>query len=259
MSALLSIRDLTLGFAPRGGAAPAGAVLRELRLDLARGEVLALVGTSGAGKSLLAHAVLGLLPPNAELSGEVWFAGWRLDADTLPALRGRRIALVPQSVTHLDPLMPVGRQVALAARRAGVPDPGAAGFRRLGLDPALRAAHPHALSGGMARRVLLLAALVGEPDLVIADEPTDHLDPAGAAAVLEALAAVARRGGAVLLVTHDLVSALPFATRVALLRDGRLAGTEPASAFAGDGEGIASAYGRTLWRALPQNGFGANA
>ncbi|WP_061933100.1 ATP-binding cassette domain-containing protein [Aureimonas sp. AU22] len=259
MSPLLSICDLTVGFAPRGGQEPAGAVLRALALELDRGEVLALVGTSGAGKSLLAHAILGLLPPDAAVSGDIRFEGRSLDARTLPALRGRRIALVPQSVTHLDPLMPVGAQVRRAARRAGAADPGAAGFERFGLDPAWRDAHPHALSGGMARRVLALAALAGEPDLVIADEPTDHLDPASAAIVLRTLAGIAGRGGGVLLVTHDLVAVLPFATRVALVRDGRLEGLEPASAFTGAGEGIASAYGRALWRALPQNGFGADA
>ncbi|WP_279478896.1 ATP-binding cassette domain-containing protein [Aureimonas sp. SK2] len=259
MSPLLSVRNMSLGFAARDGREATPAVLRDLSLDLDRGEILALVGTSGAGKSLLAHAVLGLLPPGAIMSGEIRFEGIRLDAASLRPLRGRRIALLPQSVTHLDPLMPAGAQVALAARRAGAPDPGPEGFRRFGLDPALRAAHPHALSGGMARRVLTLAALAGEPDLVLADEPTDHLDPESAAVVLEALEGVARRGGAVILITHDLVSVLPHAGRIALLRDGRLAGIEPANRFTGTGEAIASPFGRELWQALPQNGFGRNA
>ncbi|WP_156369349.1 ATP-binding cassette domain-containing protein [Aureimonas sp. Leaf324] len=258
MSALLSIRDLSVRFASQGSAAM-DAVLRHLSLDLDRGEIVALVGASGAGKSLLAHAILGLLPPGAEVRGEVRFEDRVLGPDTLPRLRGRRIALLPQSVTHLDPLMPVGRQVALAARRAGARDPGAEGFRRFGLDPAVRRAHPHELSGGMARRVLALASLAGGPDLVVADEPTDHLDPDSAAVVLAALAGVARRGGAVLLVTHDLPAALPFANRVALMRGGRIEAVEPTAGFSGAGEGIASAYGRALWRALPQNGFGVDA
>lgn len=259
MTPLLSIRDLTVGFAPRGGPFAPTTPLRGLSLDLHRGEVMALIGASGAGKSLLAHAVLGLLPPDAGRSGTIRFEGEVLDAVSLPRLRGRRIALLPQSVTHLDPFMPVGRQVALAARRAGAPDPGPEGFRAVGLDPACRAAHPHELSGGMARRVLLLAALAGEPDLVIADEPTDHLDPASGAIVLERLASVARRGGAVLLVTHDLVAVLPQAGRVALVQDGRVVGIELAASFSGTGEGIVSPYGRALWRALPQNGFAGHA
>nr|WP_201742154.1 AAA family ATPase [Mangrovicoccus ximenensis] len=119
--------------------------------------------------------------------------------------------------------------------------------------------YPSQLSGGMARRVLLAMAASGAPDLLVADEPTAGLDPENRDTVLRLLRDHAGAGGAVLLITHDLKAALPFADRVAILDEGRMSGLEPAAAFRGDGGFLTSGHARALWRALPENGFRADA
>lgn len=227
---------------------------------VAAGEMLAVVGASGAGKSLLAHAVLGILPPNADVGGHMSFDGAALTPARQKRLRGRRIALVPQSITHLDPLVRSFRQVGWAARRAGLA--GAHAVRaaeqaigRYGLDRTAAELYPHALSGGMARRILLAIATVAEADLVIADEPTSGLDPANAEVVLAHLRTLADRGKAVVVITHDIPAVLRYADRVTVLCGGTCIETAPAEAFAGDGTGLTTDFARALWRALPQNAF----
>lgn len=259
---MLDIANLTIRFRRYDGLWRRREVagLSDVTLDVAAGEMLAVVGSSGAGKSLLAHAILGILPGNAVVEGQVRFEGAALDVASLRTLRGRRIALVPQSIAHLDPLARVGDQVSWAARRSGVAwgkaaEAGTIVLQGLGLQAGVAKAYPHAVSGGMARRVLLATAMVGNADLIIADEPTDGLDPANAAIVLGHLRGLADRGKAVIVITHDLVSALPFATRVGVMRDGALLGIERAEDFCADGAGLSSPYARALWRALPENGF----
>jgi peptide/nickel transport system ATP-binding protein len=236
------------------------ACLSDVSLSVARGEVLAIVGASGAGKSLVAHAIIGILPPNAETGGAMTFAGETLTAARQAALRGCRIALVPQSVACLDPMVRSGRQIGWAARRAGVrPTQTAdAAFRaggRFGLDRLALGAFPHELSGGMARRVMLAIATIAGAELIIADEPTNGLDPENAGIVFRHFRKLAGEGTSVILITHDLPAALSVADSVAVMRGGATEGTLPAAAFRGDGERLASPYARALWRALPQNGF----
>lgn len=258
---MLRIEDLAVGFRRYRGLLGRAEVTRLAGVSLAvgRGEVVAVVGCSGAGKSLLAHAILGLLPANAVLRGKITFDGQVVDEAGLRALRGRRIALLPQQVGHLDPLARAGAQIAWAARRVQAAPRVAGRLAEVGLPAGTAALYPHQLSGGMARRVMLAAAHVGSPDLVIADEPTAGLDPEHRDALLARLRRHADGGGGVLLVTHDLIAALPRADRVVILRGGRMCGVERARDFTGAGAGLGSAAARALWRALPQNGFHADA
>ncbi|RRH68838.1 ATP-binding cassette domain-containing protein [Falsigemmobacter faecalis] len=260
---MLSIRHLSLRFRRYQGLLRQSQVTRlsDLSLDVAAGEVLAVAGASGAGKSLLAHAILGLLPPNAITEGAITFQGRRIDQGCPPGLRGRRIALVPQQISHLDPLARVGDQLTWALRRTKAKGAPVEILARFGLGPEVLRLYPRHLSGGMARRVLLAMVSAAAPDLLIADEPTAGLDPENRDMVLALLRGHATRGGAVLLITHDLAAALPFSDRVALLRDGELCGMEDARDFTGTGTGAAlcSPFARALWRALPGNGFDANA
>lgn len=233
-------------------------VVTGLDLTADRGELVAVVGASGSGKSLLAHALLGLLPGNAREGGTLRFDGEPLTRARREALRGRRIALIPQSVTALDPLAPAGRQLRRAATLAGRSDPAAVAAEALAerrLEPEVADRYPHELSGGMARRVLTAIATAGDADLIVADEPTPGLHPAIVAEALQALRQLADDGAAVVLVTHDLAAALEVADRVVVFYAGTTVEQAPVAVFTGGGEALAHPYTRALWRALPANGF----
>lgn len=258
---VLEIERLTVSFHRRDGLRRRITTdcVRDVSLAVARGEVLALFGASGAGKSLLAHAVMGLLPPNALAGGTMRFDGRVLDAPAQAALRGSRIALIPQSVGHLDPLATVGQQLRWAARRAGRPmtAPGAVAetLSRFDLAPAVAGVFPHTLSGGMARRVMLAMTMASGADLVLADEPSNGLDADNTARVFRCLKSFAEAGKAVIVISHDLPAALKIADRVVLLDRGQVVAEERADAFTGDGEALCAGYARSIWNALPQNGF----
>ena len=227
------------------------------------GEIVAVVGASGSGKTLLADAVLGLFESNALVRGRIWFDGRPMDAAALAAERGRGIALVPQSVASLDPLMRVGRQVEGmprgrgAARRADAARRRARRaelFARYGLAEEVARLYPHELSGGMARRVLLCCALMDAPKLIIADEPTPGLDLSLAQAALADFRAFADAGGGVMLITHDIELALTVADRVAVFRDGTVVEETSVAAFASP-DTLGHPFTRQLWHALPEHGF----
>ncbi|WP_386082865.1 ATP-binding cassette domain-containing protein [Vreelandella sp. F11] len=229
-------------------------------LTLSPGEVHAVVGASGAGKSLLAYAIMGLLPTPARLNGQLYYQGRPLDASRQRQLRGRELALIPQSLSALDPLVRTQRQVAWAAQRAGQAPAHAwhasqQALDHYQLDARAQQAYAHELSGGMARRVLTAMAHVSQAKLVIADEPSVGLDPHQRQRVLDALRELADQGKTVILITHDLRHALPIADHVTIMRGGKLIETAPASAFQGSGAALTSAYSQALWLALPDNAF----
>ena len=259
---LLSVEHLAVSFTEydRGLRRREVPTVLDMSLDVRADEIVALVGASGAGKSLFGHAVLGMLPPNATSSGEVRWRGEEVDPAARRRLAGRGIALLPQSLSHLDPTATVGAQVRRAARLTGATRSEArqrarAAIETQGLDESVLRLHPHQLSGGMGRRVLTAIALIGAPSLVIADEPTPGLAPESVAAVLARLREIASGGAGVLLITHEISAALTVADRVVVVDRGRTLEESPASAFVGEGIGLAHPYSRALWRALPENGF----
>ena len=266
---LLQVEHLSMSFSRYESGAPFFQarrvnmpVLNDLSLSVRAGELVAVVGASGSGKTLLADAIMGLFEPNALVEGSIRFAGQPLDAAKIARLRGRGISLVPQSVTSLDPLMRVGEQVVGACGRGRV---GRARrrertarmrtlFRELGLDAGVGRMLPHELSGGMARRVLVASALIDDPRLIVADEPTPGLDMELAVRALGDLRAFADAGGAVLLITHDLELALSVADRVAVFRDGHVVEEAPVSSFA-QPELLSHPFSQALWHAMPEHGF----
>lgn len=257
---LLDVRTLEVGFRQyeHGLRRRTVTALAGMDLAAASGEVVALVGASGAGKSLLAHAVLGLLPPNAVERGTVSYDGVDLDAAGRRRLAGRETMLLPQSVSFLDQVSPIGRQVRRSAQLAGHRDPRRAAeeaLARRGLGADVLRRHPHELSGGMIRRVLVAMATMSRPRLLIADEPTAGLPAAGVRSTLAEFRALADAGCAVVLVTHELPAALEVADRVVICREGRTVDVVDPAAFAGNGSSLAHPYTRALWRALPANGF----
>ena len=256
---LLEIRDLHVRFDTEAGSLHA---VDGVSLELRRGEVLALVGESGCGKSALAMSVPRLLPmPPARIdAGAIALDGRRLDTlapEALQGLRGRRVGVIFQEpMTALSPLHRVGDQIAEAIRlhrrvsqaelRRQVHD----WLGRVGIpDPAARArCWPHELSGGMQQRVMIAMALVHEPDMVIADEPTTALDVTTQAQVLDLLRRLHRRQSGLLLITHDMGVIWKMATRVAVMYAGQIVETAPCEVLFGRPR---HPYTQALLAALP--------
>ncbi len=232
MTPSLSIRGLTVLLRTAAGPRP---VLDGVSLEVAPGESRALVGESGGGKTLLARAVLRLLPPAASVrEGEVHVGG--LDLRALPEramrrVRGGAVGMIFQEpLSALDPVRSIGSQVADCVRRHS--GSGAAAARRRAISLLEEAGMPgaerryddppHALSGGMRQRVVIAAALAGNPGVLIADEPTSSLDPPLASQVLDLVDRLRRdRGLALLHITHDLKRAAAC-DRVSVLYAGRI-------------------------------------
>ncbi|MDO5080251.1 dipeptide ABC transporter ATP-binding protein [Buchananella hordeovulneris] len=230
---LLRATDLTVTFASSGKGA------QGLDLDLHAGEVLALVGESGSGKTVSALALLGLTAPGAQVSGTVTLAGQAGNLLAGPAdhwrdIRGRRIAAVFQDpVRSLSPYLSVYTHLRLALRRpkwrerAATTAAARALLARVGLGAdgqvdRILAARPHELSGGQAQRVAIALALAGQPEILIADEPTTALDVTVQAGILRLLTELAEQGMAVLLITHDLGVVAQTAHSVAVMDNGQL-------------------------------------
>lgn len=231
-------------------------VISKLSVSVHEGEIVAVVGSSGSGKSLLAHAILGLLPYNAHISGKMYFDGSLLDPARIQRLRGKEIAFVPQSTTYLDPLMKVGNFVQGSRKNEDKKKKQRALFDRYGLDEIVDSKYPFECSGGMVRRVLLTSAMMGNPELIIADEPTPGMDLALAKQSMEDFRAFADEGKGVLLITHDIELALEVADRIAVFYAGTTVEEAPVTDFRKE-DTLRHPYTKALWRALPQNGFQA--
>ncbi|GHE21350.1 ABC transporter ATP-binding protein [Halomonas urumqiensis] len=230
---VLSVRHLRVEFPTRHATLVA---LDDISFDIAPGEVLGVVGESGAGKSMTGNAVIQLLePPGHIAGGEVRLSGRRIDdlaEDDFVPLRGRHIGMIFQDpLTSLNPLFSIGDQL-IETIRAHLPMNDSQAreralelLREVGIPaPETRlAAYPHQFSGGMRQRVVIALALAAEPELIIADEPTTALDVSVQAQILALLKRLcAERGAAVMLVTHDMGVIAETADRVAVMYAGRL-------------------------------------
>ncbi len=255
---LLEIHDLSVSFRMYDGKLEQRSleVISDLHLTVRPGEIVAIAGSSGSGKSLLASAILGILPSNATVGGHLHYEGEELTPERQAKLRGTEIALVPQSVAYLDPLMKVGSQ-ADGHRRPRPTEKRRGIFRRLGLPDHTEKLYPFQLSGGMARRTLVSTALITDAKLIIADEPTPGMSLDQALEALSMFREMANAGKAVVLITHDIDLAFEFADRVAVFYAGSTVETAPAADFKKGPEALRHPYSRALWRALPQNGFEA--
>lgn len=227
-------------------------VIHSLSLDVNAGEIVAVVGSSGSGKSILASAVLGLLPKNASTGGKITYKGKEITKERQKELFGKEIAFIPQSVDYLDPLMRVGKQVqgvyGTDERRKEL-------FEKYRLTEDTKKKYPFQLSGGMARRVLITGAVMGNPDLIIADEPTPGLDLEMAKETLDHLRSFADNGAAVLLITHDIDLALNVADKVAVFYAGTIVEVAPTSDFLAGKDALRHPYSKAFIDALPQNDF----
>jgi peptide/nickel transport system ATP-binding protein len=238
---VLAVQGLAVEFPGRRGVVRA---LHDVSLSIGPGEILGVVGESGAGKSLTGAAVIGLLePPGRVAAGEIRIAGRRVD-DLPPAamrkLRGRVVGAIFQDpLTALNPLFTIGDQLTETLRTHLPITRAEAGRRAVALladvgipSPELRVRqHPHQFSGGMRQRVVIALALAAEPALLIADEPTTALDVSIQAQITGLIRRLCReRGMAVMLVTHDMGVIAETADRVAVMYAGRIIETGPVEA-----------------------------
>ena len=234
MTPTLSVRNLKVEIPTRHGVLTA---IDDLSFDIAPGEVLGVVGESGAGKSITGSAIIGLLePPGRVAGGEIRLAGERID-NLPPAqmrrLRGKRIGMIFQDpLTSLDPLYRIGDQLIETILTHEKISPAAARDKaeRLLVEVGIPAAgqrlasYPHQFSGGMRQRVVIALALAADPALVIADEPTTALDVSVQAQIIALIKRLCReRGASVMLITHDMGVIAETADRVCVLYAGRLA------------------------------------
>jgi len=232
--ALLEVEGLTVRTAQEQ------LLVHDVGFTLDRGEVMGLVGESGSGKSLTAKAIVGLLPRELRAQGAVALEGEALlgaRERALRAIRGSRISLLLQDpFTMLNPLQTVGVHIAESLRgprdRARTEREIARRLEEVGLDAAVARRHPFELSGGMAQRAAIAAALAGDPDLLIVDEPTTALDVTNQERVLRLLAALRRgRGMALMLITHDLDVAAAICDRMVVMYAGSVVENAPAPAL----------------------------
>lgn len=231
---VLSIRDLSVEIPTRHGIVrPVDGV----SYNIGAGEILGIVGESGAGKSMAGNAVIGLLTPPAHISsGEIWLNGKRIDqlkGDAMRRLRGKEIGMVFQDpLTSLNPLLRIGDQLTetmlthLPISRSEAEKRAVAALEEVGIPGASERvnSYPHEFSGGMRQRVVIALALCAEPSLIIADEPTTALDVSVQAQIIALLRRLCRdRGTAVMLITHDMGVIAEATDRVAVMYAGRLA------------------------------------
>ena len=235
---LLSVKDLVIEFPTRYGPLTA---ISGVSFDLAPGEILGVVGESGAGKSLTGSAIIGLLDaPGRLVSGEVWLRGQRIDTlrgDDMRAIRGKQVGMVFQDpLTSLNPLYTIAEQLIETIRTHLKMSEKEARTRAIELleDVGIPAAarriddYPHQFSGGMRQRVVIALALAAEPELVIADEPTTALDVSVQAQIIDVLKEqCTQRGASIILITHDMGVIAEAADRVAVMYSGRIAEIGP--------------------------------
>ena len=251
----LRIKSLTVRIPLPGGSVVHAA--SDIDLDVPAGTVTALVGESGCGKSIIATAVMNMLPPNASRTGTVTVGTPDVEIDVFSGtpFRGRHVALVPQSAaTHLTPVRTARSQLQETIDTLGGDHTCDALALRVGLDPSALDCYPHELSGGMAQRVAIAGALAGNPSVILADEPTANLDRELTDHVMELLRECADAGAAVLLITHDLASLTRsrVADRLAVMYASRIMETGPAALVFQD---PLHDYTRDLLGALPSRGL----
>jgi peptide/nickel transport system ATP-binding protein len=251
----ISIRDLRVAF-------DGTEVLHGVNLDVAKGEALGLVGESGCGKSVTWLAALGLLPGRARVTGAVMMEGQELrgaSRSTLEGVRGGRVAMIFQDPSSsLNPVITVGRQIAEALRihrelRGGAARSEATRLMDMVGIPDARNrfdTYPHEFSGGQCQRIMIAMALAGEPDLLIADEPTTALDATIQAQILDLLSTIrVETGMAMVFISHDLGAVSQVCERICVMYAGRIVEEGPIDTLF---DNPRHPYTRGLFDAIPR-------
>ncbi|WP_260864671.1 ATP-binding cassette domain-containing protein [Citrobacter sp. Marseille-Q6884] len=251
---MLSLRQVSLDVARYRwyGAKNWSSLLQDVSFDIAPGEMVALVGGSGEGKSLLLQCLLDLLPENIRFHGAITLDGKTLDSHDIRACRGNTFSYVPQGVQALNPLLSIEKHLRRASQLAGqrwnagkIDDL----LQRNQLDSRVLEAFPRQLSGGMAKRVLACHAWLSQSRYILADEITAWLDAPLANQLLAQLRGLCEQGRGVLWVTHDLTLAARHADRIVALHQGRVSDNVSREQLL---RGEISEHLQRQWRALPE-------
>lgn len=260
MEKLLEVKNLSISFTQyvEGLNRHNSKVITDLTIDVNENEIVAILGSSGSGKSLLAHSILGILPYNSHVTGNIKYKGETLNQELKEKLRGKEISLIPQSVNYLDPLMKVSEQAIGECKDKKEYEEKKIKqreiFNKYGLDESVDNLYPFELSGGMARKVLLSTALIGNPNLLIADEPTPGLDKKSVEETVEDMKKLKENGRGVLLITHEIDVALKTADRIAIFYSGYVIEINKVENF-NNINNVLHPYTKALINSLPRNGF----
>lgn len=257
---LLEIKNLSISFTQyiKGLEQRELKVISDLTMDIHDHEILAVLGASGSGKSLLAHAILGILPENANVSGTIKYKHQELTPTLQEKLRGKNISLIPQSVNYLNPLMKVKEQaigyIEDENQKKLMFEKQRKIFEKYGLSEKVDEMYPFQLSGGMARKVLISTALLNSPDTIIADEPTPGLDEEAVNETIRDLIELKNNGVGMLLITHDILTAIKASDKIAIIYLGYVIEITKTENFL-TGKNLLHPYTRALYDALPENEF----
>ena len=257
---ILKVKDLGISFSQytNGLVRRNLNVIRNLDIELYEGEILAVVGCRGFGKSMFVNAIFGILPDNACTQGDIIYKGEILDEKRKEKLRGDEIVLIPQSVNYLDPLKKVGKQIKISIKDKDKKTQDEIVdnlFKKYNLDKKVKNYYPFQLSGGMARKVLLSTALASDSKVIIADEPTPGLDEESLNEVLKDFRDIADSGRAILMITHDIMAALKIADKVAIFYAGSTLEIANTSDFKQKEVELRHPYTKALYKALPNHDF----
>lgn len=260
--AVLSVRNLTVSFPKEdeAGTSPgfvngeaSGETLKGVDADLRRGKITAVIGASGSGKSLLGEAMTGWISGTAQVSGKICLDGEETTAARLRALSGKRISVIPQRLSGLDPLRKIGKQITRSDGSHKALERAKAALAKVNLDEKLMERYPFELSGGMARRLLIAMAIFDGAEIIIADEPSPGIGKEETDRILTYFRALADDGAAMLLITHELSAAEKYADEILVMRSGKI--TDRISGDDFRAGRFDNPYTRALYDAAPENGF----
>ena len=232
----------------------ASEVVHDMSFEVGRGEIFAVLGASGAGKSVLAEAIVGLLPHNAKLQGSIKLNDTELLGLAPWERHNLRLAYIPQSIKAMNPLLKIYDIVSMGSDNVERIDIEHL-FERFGLAPEVLDLYPHEVSGGMARRILAISSLIGNPDFVVADEPTPGMDTSALDVIVQVFDELKASGKSAFFISHDIRTTLRIADRIAVVNNGEIVEIAHTYQFEGSGDKLKHPYTRALWRSLPENDF----
>lgn len=232
-------------------------IIESFDLSVHKKEIVAIIGASGAGKSMLADAILGITPNDMTSEGNILYKGEPLSEQLKVSLRGKEIMMIPQMTNALNPLLKIGHQVLLNINGKNKRQKLKDAFHQVGLSTNVIQQYPHELSGGMIQKVFIAMTLVSDAQLIIADEPTVGIDEEALEDLLQHFKRLANAGKGIIFITHDIDSALKIADTIAVYYQGKTIEITKRTNFSGKGEHLYHPYTKALWNALPQNRFQA--